>query len=158
MKRCVVYFSASGTTKILAEKLSKVINADLFEIIPKQPYTEDDLNWMDKNSRSSREMSDKNSRPEIENTINIKDYDEIYLGFPIWWYTAPTIIKTFLCSQDFSNKIIYIFATSGGSGLGKTDKDLAQCVDKSSKIVAMKVFESSISGQSLKNEIEKYKI
>ncbi len=158
MKRCVVYFSATGTTKILAEKLSKVINADLFEIIPKQPYTEDDLNWMDKNSRSSREMSDKNSRPEIENTINIKDYDEIYLGFPIWWYTAPTIIKTFLCSQDFSNKIIYIFATSGGSGLGKTDKDLAQCVDKSSKIVAMKVFESSISGQSLKNEIEKYKI
>lgn len=92
MKRCVVYFSATGTTKILAEKLSKVINADLFEIIPKQPYTEDDLNWMDKNSRSSREMSDKNSRPEIENTINIKDYDEIYLGFPIWWYTAPTII------------------------------------------------------------------
>lgn len=158
MKRCVVYFSATGTTKILAEKLSKVINADLFEIIPKQPYTEDDLNWMDKNSRSSREMSDKNSRPEIENTINIKDYDEIYLGFPIWWYTAPTIIKTFLYSQDFSNKIIYIFATSGGSGLGKTDKDLAQCVDKSSKIVAMKVFESSISGQSLKNEIEKYKI
>ena len=158
MKRCVVYFSATGTTKILAEKLSKVINADLFEIIPKQPYTEDDLNWMDKNSRSSREMSDKNSRPEIENTINIKDYDEIYLGFPIWWYTAPTIIKTFLCSQDFSNKIIYIFATSGGSGLGKTDKDLAQCVDKSSKIVAMKVFESSISGKSLKNEIEKYKI
>lgn len=158
MKRCVVYFSATGTTKILAEKLSKVINADLFEIIPKQPYTEDDLNWMDKNSRSSREMSDKNSRPEIENTINIKDYDEIYLGFPIWWYTAPTIIKTFLCSQDFSNKIIYIFATSGGSGLGKTDKDLAQCVAKSSKIVAMKVFESSISGQSLKNEIEKYKI
>lgn len=158
MKRCVVYFSATGTTKILAEKLSKVINADLFEIIPKQPYTEDDLNWMDKNSRSSREMSDKNSRPEIENTINIKDYDEIYLGFPIWWYTAPTIIKTFLCSQDFSNKIIYIFATSGGSGLGKTDKDLAQCVDKSSKIVAMKVFESGISGQSLKNEIEKYKI
>ncbi len=158
MKRCVVYFSATGTTKILAEKFSKVINADLFEIIPKQPYTEDDLNWMDKNSRSSREMSDKNSRPEIENTINIKDYDEIYLGFPIWWYTAPTIIKTFLCSQDFSNKIIYIFATSGGSGLGKTDKDLAQCVDKSSKIVAMKVFESSISGQSLKNEIEKYKI
>ncbi len=158
MKRCVVYFSATGTTKILAEKLSKVIKADLFEIIPKQPYTEDDLNWMDKNSRSSREMSDKNSRPEIENNINIKDYDEIYLGFPIWWYTAPTIIKTFLCSQDFSNKIIYIFATSGGSGLGKTDKDLAQCVDKSSKIVAMKVFESSISGQSLKNEIEKYKI
>lgn len=149
MKRCVVYFSATGTTKILAEKIAKLSKADLFEIQPKNPYTEDDLNWMNKKSRSSLEMKDKNSRPQMLNFIDVKDYQKIYLGFPIWWYTAPTIIKTFLESQDFSNKTIYLFATSGGSGLGNTAKDLMPCVSKTTKIFPLKVFKASDSEKSI---------
>lgn len=124
-KKLVAYFSASGTTKKAAEMIAKAAEADLYEIVPKQLYTKADLNWMDKKSRSSVEMSDKKYRPEITDTdAHISNYDEIILGFPIWWYVAPTIINTFLESYDFSGKKIVLFATSGGSGFGNTVREL----------------------------------
>lgn len=122
----VAYFSASGTTARVAGTLADAAGADLYEIKPAVPYTSADLNWMDKNSRSTVEMKDKSSRPELADTdADISAYDTIYVGFPIWWYTAPTIVNTFLESYDFSGKTIILFATSGGSGLGKTSSDLA---------------------------------
>ena len=124
-KRLVVYFSASGTTKKVAEKLAMAADADIYEIRPIVPYTKADLNWMDKKSRSSVEMNDKSIRPEIvKDNLNISSYDTILLGFPIWWYVAPTIINTFLESYNFSGKRIILFATSGGSGFGNTVKEL----------------------------------
>ena len=120
-KVLVAYFSASGTTKDVAEKLAKAANADLFEIKPVQPYTNADLDWTNKTSRSTVEMKDPSSRPAIvEKLSNMADYDTVFVGFPIWWYVAPTIIDTFLESYDFSGKTIIPFATSGGSGMGKT--------------------------------------
>lgn len=120
-KKLVAYFSASGVTKKTAERLAKAAGADLFEIKPVKPYTSADLDWMDKKSRSSVEMNDPDSRPEIADTLsNMADYDTVFLGFPIWWYVAPTIIGTFLESYDFSGKTVVPFATSGGSGMGKT--------------------------------------
>ena len=120
-KRLVAFFSASGTTKKVAEMIASAVDADMYEIMPKQPYSKADLNWMDKKSRSSVEMSDKKFRPEISDTdVSVDQYDEIILGFPIWWYVAPTIINTFLESYDFAGKTIRPFATSGGSGMGKT--------------------------------------
>ena len=124
-KKLVAYFSASGTTRKIAEIIAQVAEADLYEIMPKQPYSKADLNWMDKKSRSSVEMSDKKFRPEISNPDDQVDkYDEIRLGFPIWWYIAPTIINTFLEKYDFSGKKIVLFATSGGSGFGNTVSEL----------------------------------
>ena len=124
-KILVVYFSASGVTKKVAEKLAVVANADIHEIKPKVPYTKADLNWMDKKSRSSVEMNDKAFRPEIvKEDLNLSSYDTILLGFPIWWYVAPTIINTFLENYDLSGKRIVLFATSGGSGFGNTIKEL----------------------------------
>lgn len=124
-KRLVAYFSASGITKKAAEMIAQAAEADLYEIMPKQPYTKADLNWMDKKSRSSVEMSDKKYRPEIVDVdAQISRYDEIILGFPIWWYVAPTIINTFLESYDFTGKKIVLFATSGGSGFGNTVSEL----------------------------------
>lgn len=120
-KVLVAYFSASGVTKNAAEKLAKAANADLFEIKPVRPYTDADLNWMDKKSRSTIEMNDLSSRPEIaEKCENMGSYDVVFVGFPIWWYVEPRIIDTFLESYDFSGKRVIPFATSGGSGLGKT--------------------------------------
>lgn len=124
-KKLVAYFSASGTTRKIAEIIAQVADADLYEIMPKQPYSKADLNWMDKKSRSSVEMSDKKFRPEISNPdAQVEKYDEIILGFPIWWYIAPTIINTFLEKYDFSGKKIVLFATSGGSGFGNTVSEL----------------------------------
>ena len=124
-KILVAFFSASGVTKKVAEKLAALVNADIHEIKPKVPYTKADLNWMDKKSRSSVEMNDKTFRPEIvKEDLNLSSYDTILLGFPIWWYVAPTIINTFLESYDFAGKKIVLFATSGGSGFGKTVKEL----------------------------------
>lgn len=120
-KKLVAYFSASGTTKKAAEHLAKAASADLFEIKPAVPYSRADLDWTNKKSRSSIEMQNPDSRPAIaEQLSNIEDYDTIFIGFPIWWYVAPTIIDTFLESYDFSRKTIIPFATSGGSGMGKT--------------------------------------
>lgn len=124
-KKLVAYFSASGVTKKVAEMIALAADADLYEITPKTAYTSADLNWMDKKSRSSIEMNDKKFRPEItDSDAHIKDYDEIILGFPIWWYVAPTIINTFLEKYDFSGKKIVLFATSGGSSFGNTVAEL----------------------------------
>ena len=124
-KKLVAYFSASGTTKKAAERLAKAAGADLFEIKPVVPYTSADLNWMDKKSRSSVEMNDPDSRPEIAETMpNMADYDTVFIGFPIWWYVAPHIIHTFLESYDFTGKTLVPFATSGGSGMGRTVDEL----------------------------------
>ncbi len=121
MKKLVAYFSASGVTKAAAERLAKAAGADLFEIKPAVPYTRADLDWTNKKSRSSVEMNDPDSRPEIaERLSNMEDYDTVFIGFPIWWYVAPTIINAFVESYDFSGKTIIPFATSGGSGMGKT--------------------------------------
>lgn len=116
MKKLVAYFSASGVTEKTAERLAKAINADLFEIKPAVPYTEADLDWRDDKSRSTVEMKNPDFRPEIAKKLgNMSDYDEIFIGFPIWWYVAPTIIDTFVESYDFSGKTLVPFATSGGS-------------------------------------------
>ena len=124
-KRLVAFFSASGTTKKVAEMIASAVDADMYEIMPKQPYSKADLNWMDKKSRTSVEMSDKKFRPEISDTdVQVDQYDEIILGFPIWWYVAPTIINTFLEKYDFTGKKIVLFATSGGSGFGNTVSEL----------------------------------
>ena len=124
-RKLVAYFSASGVTAKAAEVLSDALGADLFEIVPKVRYTQADLDWRDKASRSTVEMNDPSSRPEIEAIRdNMAEYDVIFLGFPIWWYVAPTIINTFLESYDFSGKRIILFATSGSSGFGKTAQSL----------------------------------
>lgn len=125
-KTLVAYFSASGVTAKAASALASAIGADMHEIKPALPYTNKDLNWQDNHSRSSTEMNDPSSRPELaDQDVNLVSYDRIFLGFPIWWYTAPRIIQTFLESYDFTGKTIILFATSGGSGLGRTAKDLA---------------------------------
>lgn len=124
-KILVAYFSASGVTKGVAQRLAKVAGADLFEIRPAVPYTQADLNWTDKKSRSSVEMNDPLSRPEIaEKLPNMADYDTVFVGYPIWWYVAPHIINTFVESYDLSGKTLVAFATSGGSGIGKTVEEL----------------------------------
>ena len=123
-KILITYFSASGVTKRVAEKVANAVNADLFEIEPKEKYTESDLDWMDKNSRSSIEMNE-NIKPEILNKVsNIEDYDTVCLAFPIWWYKEPTIIDKFLEENDMSNKNIYVFVTSGSSTIDSTYKSL----------------------------------
>ena len=120
-KTLVAYFSASGTTMDVANHLARVTDSDLFAIVPANPYTSADLNWRDKQSRSTREAADPSGRPAITSRVeHIEDYDTIFLGFPIWWYVAPAIINTFLESYDLTGKTIVLFATSGGSGMGKT--------------------------------------
>lgn len=120
-KTLVAYFSASGTTMDVANHLARVTDSDLFAIVPANPYTSADLNWRDKQSRSTREAADPSCRPAITSRVeHIEDYDTIFLGFPIWWYVAPAIINTFLESYDLTGKTIVLFATSGGSGMGKT--------------------------------------
>lgn len=125
-KKLVAYFSASGTTAAVAKTLAEAAGAGLYEIKPQVPYTRADLDWTNKRSRSSVEMNDKSFRPPLaDRDAPVADCDTIFLGFPIWWYTAPTIINTFLESYDFTGKTIILFATSGGSGFGKTASDLA---------------------------------
>ncbi len=124
-KKLVAYFSVSGTTAAVARTLAEAAGADLYEIKPQTPYTSADLDWMNKRSRSSVEMNDKSFRPPLaDRDAHIEDYNTIFLGFPIWWYTAPTIVNTFLESYDFTGKTVILFATSGGSGFGKTAADL----------------------------------
>ena len=125
MKVLVAYFSASGTTKGVAQQLAEVAGADLHEIKPAQHYTDADLDWRNKKSRSSVEMQDKSSRPAITDKLkNLQDYDVIYVGFPIWWNTCPTIINTFMEAYDFQGKTVIPFATSGGSSIKKACEDL----------------------------------
>lgn len=124
-KTLVAYFSASGTTAAVAKTLAEAAKADLYEIRPQVPYTRADLDWTNKSSRSSVEMNNKSFRPPLaDRDAPVEDCDMVFLGFPIWWYTAPTIIHTFLESYDFTGKTIILFATSGGSGLGQSADDL----------------------------------
>ena len=124
-KTLVAYFSASGTTAGIAQQLAKVAEADLHEIKPEKPYTDADLDWRNKQSRSSVEMDNKSSRPAITDKLqNMQDYDMVYVGFPIWWYTCPTIINTFMEAYDFNGKTVIPFATSGGSSIKKACDEL----------------------------------
>lgn len=125
-KTAVVYFSATGTTKQMAEKAAKAIGAELFEIVPAQAYTSADLDWHDKKSRSTIESNDPKSRPAIKNKIDVKDYDTVILAYPIWWGYAPKIMYTFVESQSFEKKNLITLCTSGGSGLGPSGKDIAK--------------------------------
>lgn len=150
MKTLVAYFSASGTTKMVANRLAGAIGADLFEIEPKIPYSNQDLDWTNKNSRSSLEMNDGSSRPEVAKKVsNMEQYDKIFVGFPIWWYVAPTIINSFLEQYDLSGKTIVPFATSGGSGMGETNKHLAPSC-KGAVLKDGKRFATYVSEEGLK--------
>ena len=148
-RKLVAYFSASGVTAKLAETLSESIGADLYAIEPEVPYTKADLNWMNQNSRSSVEMKDPASRPAIAGKRdNMDEYDTIFVGFPIWWYVAPTIINTFLESYDFAGKTIIPFATSGGSGMGKTNEKL-QPSCPGAKLMEGNVWKKNAKGNEL---------
>ena len=126
MSKLVAYFSATGTTARVADELARAIGADLFEIMPEQPYTAADLDWRDKDSRSSHEMDDESCRPAVVGSVeSMAAYDTVFVGFPIWWYVEPRIVDTFLEAYDFSGKTIIPFATSGSSGLGKAPQRMA---------------------------------
>lgn len=153
----VAYFSATGTTKRVAENLAKATGGDLYEIKPVKAYTNADLNWHNNNSRTSVEMNDPKSRPEIvTGDLAIENYDTIYLGFPIWWGTAPKVVHTFLEKYDFSGKKIIIFATSGSSGLGNTTNTLKQSVSKTAAIIEGDVLNSNPSIENLKQWVKKF--
>lgn len=130
-KKLICYFSATGTTREAAEKLSQILQCDLFEIEPKEKYTDDDLDWTNNQSRTTKEMSDKDSRPSIKEKIkNIENYNEIILGFPVWWYKEPSIINTFIEENNLENKNVYIFVTSGGSTATESLEDLKKKYNK----------------------------
>ena len=149
-KVLVAYFSASGVTAGVAEKLSNAIGADLYEIAPETPYTDADLNWMDKKSRSTVEMEDRSSRPAIGTKVeNMEQYDTVFVGFPIWWYREPSIIDTFMEAYDFTGKTVVPFATSGGSGLGDSYKNL-QALAPGAKVINGEKFPGSVSEEKLR--------
>ena len=153
-KILVAYFSAQGTTKRIAEKIFEFMNCDLYEIKPKEPYTADDLNWMDSRSRSSVEMKDYDSRPELEDTdAKIEDYDLICIGYPIWWYREPSIIDTFMDAYDFSGKKLVLFATSGGSGLGESVQRIEQ-LSKGGRVINSRRLPATINEVGLKKWLE----
>ena len=148
-KKLVAYFSASGVTAKVADTLAKAAGADLYEIKPAIPYTEADLDWRNKDSRSSVEMRDPASRPTIGSAaVDMSEYDTLFVGFPIWWYVAPTIINTFLESYDLSGKTIIPFATSGSSGMGKTNERLSPSC-KGAKLCEGKVFKADTPASQL---------
>lgn len=158
-KALVAYFSASGVTAKAAKTLAQAAGADLYEIKPKVPYTKADLNWMDKRSRSSVEMNDQASRPALaDRDAKIEDYDVVFLGFPIWWYVAPTIINTFLESYDFSGKTIILFATSGGSGLGRSAASLRGSVAANAKIMDGRMFNGRLNEAELRVWVDGLKL
>lgn len=148
-KVLTAYFSASGETAKAAEKLAKEIGADLFEIEPEIPYTDKDLNWQDKGSRSSVEMNDRECRPAIRSRVeNMDQYEIIFIGFPVWWYREPSIIDTFMESYDFSGKTVVPFATSGGSSIGGSGKNMQALAPKAT-VLDGKCFASNVSGKAL---------
>lgn len=151
-KTSITCFSCSSNTRNVALKLKEILKGDIFEIEPSIPYTDADLNWENENSRSSVEMKDASARPDIKNKINIADYETIYLGFPIWWYTAPRIINTFLESYDFTNKKVYLFATSGGSNLDNTYLELTKLYPNIN-FIKTRVFSPSITTSELEKEL-----
>ena len=149
-KKLVAYFSATGTTANAAKALANAAGADIYEIKPKVPYTKDDLNWRNLKSRSSLEMKDKSSRPELADTnADISGYDTIFIGFPVWWYIAPTIINTFLESYDFSGKRIVLFATSGGSRFGRAVEYLQKSASKA-EIIEGEILNGRLDNAKLK--------
>ena len=149
-KALVAYFSASGVTAKLAERLAYGIGADLFEIKPETPYTKADLNWMNKKSRSSVEMNDRSCRPAISSRVdNMEQYDVVFVGFPVWWYREPSIIDTFMEAYDFSGKTIVPFATSGMSPVGDSGKNIQELA-KGAKVVSGKRFKNGASAEELK--------
>jgi flavodoxin len=126
-KALVIYFSATGTTKGVAEKIAAATGGDLYEIIPADPYSDADLNWHDSSSRTTKEQNDKSARPAIANdTVNFDGYDTIYIGYPIWWGEEPRIMDTFAEAHNFDGKTVIPFCTSGGSGIGRSSKNLAE--------------------------------
>ena len=154
-KKLVAYFSASGVTESVAKMLAEAAGADLDEIKPKVPYTKADLNWMDKNARSTVEMNDKSSRPALaDDDAKVADYDVVFLGFPIWWYVAPTIINTFLEKYDFAGKTIILFATSGSSGFGKTLENLKGSVSDQAILKEGKLLNGRQSVDALKKWVD----
>lgn len=154
-KKLVAYFSCSGVTKAAAESLAAAAGADLFEIRPETPYTDADLNWNDTKARSTIEMNDPSSRPAIAEAMqNMDEYDIVFVGFPIWWYVAPTIINTFLESYDFSGKKIILFATSGGSGFGKTVEKLSVSCPDSAEMIEGKLLNGACTTKELASWIE----
>ncbi len=158
-RKLVAYFSASGVTAKAAELVADAAGADVYQIQPEVAYTQADLNWMDKNSRSSVEMNNKTIRPAIVNTdAKIDDYDIVFIGFPIWWYVAPTIINTFLEKYDFSGKKIILFATSGGSGFGKTVDELKVSIKGDAQIIEGKLLNGKQTLESVGKWVESLKL
>lgn len=158
MNVLVAYFSATGTTAKAAKALANAVGGDLYEIKPAVSYTNADLNWMDKGSRSSVEMKDAHSRPALADTdAPVAGHDVIFLGFPVWWYVAPTILNTFLEAYDFTGKTIVLFATSGGSGLGKSAAGLRPSAP-GAKIVDGKLLNGRLSEAELKAWVEGLKL
>ena len=148
-KILVSYFSASGVTRGVAEKISEVVNGDLFEIEPVDKYSDKDLDWMDKGSRTTIEMNDKDCRPRIVNKVNnISEYDKVIIGFPVWWYTAPRIINTFIEENDLSGKEVYVFVTSGSSSFGGSLKDLKEKYDNVNFVKGIR-FTGNVSEQEI---------
>ena len=158
MNPLVAYFSATGTTAKAAKALAKAVDGALYEIRPAVPYTSADLNWMDKGSRSSVEMRDKGSRPALRDTdAPVSGHDVIFLGFPVWWYVAPTLLNTFLEAYDFTGKTIVLFATSGGSGLGKSAAGLRSSAP-GAKIVDGRMLNGRLNEAELKAWAEELKL
>ena len=154
-RKLVAYFSASGVTAKVADMLADAVGADIYEIRPEIPYTKADLNWMDKKSRSTIEMNDRTSRPAIaDKNAKVEQYDTIFLGFPIWWYRAPSIINTFLESYNFSGKKIILFATSGGSKFGKTVEELKVSVPVTCEIIEGKLLNGKQTIPAIRNWTE----
>ena len=149
-KRLVIYFSASGVTKETAQKLADVTGADLFEIVPEEPYSAADLKWVNPFARCNREKMGKKDVPFKRHVENMGEYDMIYLGFPIWYAGAPNVVGTFVRDHDFSNKKVAVFATSKGSGIGKTTEKLKAEMSESTEIRDGKVFKKSVAGEELK--------
>ena len=154
-KILIAYFSASGVTKRVAEKMAQATDGDLFEIAPTQPYTSADLNWRDKHSRSTLEMEDRSCRPPMATKPNVSGYDVILVGFPVWWYREPSIVDTFMESADFSGKIVVPFCTSGGSGIGDSAENL-QALAPGATVLDGKRFSPSASTDELKAWVEQF--
>lgn len=154
-KTVVCYFSCTGNTKTLAQNTSKALDADLFEIVPEVPYTGADLNWNDSKSRATKEQNDKASRPAIKTKIDLSKYDTVILAFPIWWYTAPKIMFTFVEQNDLSGKKVVAICTSGGSGVTGAEKDLKSTASKTAEWRKGNRFYSTTTGEELKRYFEK---
>ena len=153
-KTLIAYFSASGTTATVAKTMADAVGADLFEILPEQPYTAADLDWTNKQSRSTLEMRDPTCRPAMANKPDVSGYEVVLVGFPVWWYREPSIVDTFLESADFSGKILVPFCTSGGSSLGDTAKNF-QSLAPGAKVYNGKRFSSSAGADELKRWVGK---